>query len=71
MTNKIDEKTLIPISLLIIIIGGVAWLSNINAKVNESEKKLDEIAVIRKELQEQAKSLARIEGALGTKVNDQ
>jgi hypothetical protein len=72
MTNKIDEKTTVTISLVIIIIGGISWLSNINSKVNASEKQLDEISStgpgsLRDDIKKHGESLARIEGALGIK----
>jgi hypothetical protein len=38
--NKITESTLVPISLVIVFIGGILWLSTINAKVEASHSKL-------------------------------
>lgn len=41
--NKITEHTLIPISLLIVIIGGIVWLTNIHAKANYANQKLEKL----------------------------
>jgi hypothetical protein len=70
--NKIDEKTLIPISFLLVILGGVFWLSTIHSKVSASEKQIEQISStgpgsIAAQLKEHGESLARIEGALGTR----
>jgi uncharacterized protein YneF (UPF0154 family) len=67
--SKIDENTLIPISLLIIFLGGAFWISTLHWKVNASEKQLEEInslqeGSIRSEMIKMGKSLARIEGKL-------
>jgi hypothetical protein len=62
--NKITENTLVPISLVIVFIGGMLWLSSINSKVEASfmklstlEKAIIDIAEIRKDLEYIKKSL--------------
>jgi hypothetical protein len=71
----ITEKTLLPVSLVIVIIGGVFWLTTLHSKVNANEKELDEIngieqGTLRSQIIEANKALARIEGHLGTKAGD-
>jgi hypothetical protein len=39
--NKITDKTLIPLSLVITVLGGVVWLSMMFSKVEAQEKKID------------------------------
>lgn len=41
--NKITESTLIPISLLFVIMGGVIWLTTIYQKVEASQAKLSQL----------------------------
>jgi hypothetical protein len=40
MENVITEKTLLPISLLVIIAGGIFWLSSMYALANSNEKQI-------------------------------
>ena len=43
MTMKqITEKTLIPVSLVITLIGGTAWVTRLDAKVSELQSKQSE-----------------------------
>ena len=47
MENVITEKTLLPISLLVILAGGIFWLSSMYALANSNEK---QIAIIKTDL---------------------
>lgn len=71
----ISESTLVPISLLIVIIGAISWLTNMHGKVSASEKQLENLncethGCLRYEIKQQGEAIARIEGALGTKPPD-
>lgn len=75
MEKIINEKTLLPISLVIIIIGASVWLTNIyflsraNAKVISKidKKQVSDINHLNQTLLEISTRLARIEGALNIK----
>lgn len=41
--NKITEGTLVPISLVLTILGGVVWLTMIYQKVEASQSKLGQL----------------------------
>ena len=41
--SKITENTLVPMSLIIILMGGVMWLSDIHAKADYSQQKLQKL----------------------------
>lgn len=43
MSSKITEKTLIPISLVITLVGGVAWLSNLHFVSAQSAEAITKI----------------------------
>lgn len=69
--KTITETTLIPISLVITLVGGIVWLSTLYARTEETAK-----AIIRVEANQQGYNenlreiisrLSRIEGALGEK----
>lgn len=74
--NKIDERTVVPVSFLIVIIGGVSWLSTLHSQVNINTKELEKLnctieGCLRYELKKYGEQLARIEGKLdGKKVID-
>lgn len=58
LMNKITENTLIPISLVVTILGGVVWLTMIYQKVEASQHKLTQfeqaiidIATIKNDIQ--------------------
>lgn len=68
---KINEKTLIPLSLMITIIGGVYWLSNLNFKANASEKEIEKLNKKITVIQSIDTRLSRIEGALNISKTDQ
>ena len=40
MENVITENTLLPISLLVILAGGIFWLSSMYALANSNEKQI-------------------------------
>lgn len=70
-STKIDETTLIPISLLIVIIGAVFWFATLHSRVSASEKEIEKLTCTTSgcllyELKQQGEAIARIEGALGT-----
>ena len=73
--KEITERTFIPISLVITLLGGVVWLTTLNAKTDVNldsfgrvEKKQDayflELKEVRKEMQETNSRLSRLEGML-------
>lgn len=70
----INEKTLMPISFIIIILAGALRVESTSFKANANEKDIDSIKKENKEiyknLSEVKESLARIEGALKIKKND-
>jgi hypothetical protein len=41
--SKITENTLVPISLVIMLVGGIVWLSDIHAKAAYAESKLTKL----------------------------
>lgn len=43
--RSITEKTLVPLGLVIMICGGVVWLTEMSVKSNEVSKSVDEIKV--------------------------
>jgi len=65
----ISEKTLIPVSFLVIILIAVVQIVSTSFKANANEKDIeklkDERDVISQELKEHGLALARIETALG------
>lgn len=65
----ISENTPISISLLISIIGGIVWISNISAKAESNSQAVHRIEENQREytknLQEINERLSRIEGRLG------
>lgn len=69
--SKITEKTVLPISLLVIIIGGVVRVESTSFKATANEIKIEKLDEENKKLAsviiEVKTSLARIEGALGVK----
>lgn len=65
--NKIDEKTLIPIYSIGLVVICILWLSNIHFKANASEKEIDELKLKMTVVEKIDRRLARIEGAL--KIN--
>jgi len=69
MTNVINEKTLLPVSLVIVLIGGTTWLTTLHAEVRAQEKVLQEIKIKQDQytdhMREVAERLGRLEGAAG------
>lgn len=67
--GKITESTLIPLSLVILLGGGIAWAATLNAKASSNERALDEIKAMQfqynQNMEEVGERLARIEGAMG------
>jgi hypothetical protein len=64
--NYVTEATKIQITLVIAIMGGVVWLTNIHAKASNAEEKLDrleqaivDIAEMRKDIEYIKKSLEK------------
>lgn len=54
LINWIDEHTLLPISLVIIISGGVFWLANLSHSSHSSESKIESL---KKQISEQNKDV--------------
>lgn len=66
--SMISEKTLIPLSLVLILSGGIFWLSSMDARtssnaaaIERAEKKEDSLS---DKMQEVSNRLSRIEGKL-------
>lgn len=60
--QKLTEKTFIPISLVIVLVGGVSWLNSVHAGVKYNTEK---ISAIHKEKDETQKTLRKILEELG------
>lgn len=72
MTEKIkqiSESTLVPISLVLVFLGGAAWMTTINSKATATEGDVAEIKLNQKEYEKLARKiderLSHIEGKLG------
>lgn len=67
----INEKTLIPISLAITLMGGVVWVTNIYSKTIENSERISRLEVEQDTFMGLLRSvdqrLSRIEGKLGIK----
>jgi hypothetical protein len=63
--NRINEKTLLPVSMVIIFIGFTSWLTNLHYTASANSQKLDEQRVELKDLSDELRAqgvkLARIE----------
>ena len=66
--KAITEATLMPISLVLVLIGGVSWLSTLHAKTESVGFKVEKVEVMQDEynrnLKEILVKLSRIEGRL-------
>lgn len=64
--NSISEQTFIPLSLVLLIIGGVAWLTNMNYNTEANGRALESISnkqdQYNKNLEEINTRLSRLEG---------
>lgn len=71
--KKITENTLVPISLLTVIVGGVFWLSSMYSKVEAHAKSMEVVEAKQDKhievLQSIDKRLTRIEAKLESKRN--
>jgi hypothetical protein len=71
---QISERTLVPVSFLLIILVGVVRVESTNFKANANEEKITTLEKTledrQKVLTEIQKSLARIEGAMGIKSKE-
>jgi len=67
--GKITESTLIPLSLLAVLAGGIFWLSTLYAEVRTNSAAVAEMKMTQadgyKSLQSIDQRLSRIEGKLG------
>jgi hypothetical protein len=59
--KKLSLDTLVPLGVIVILAGAIAWLTSMAAKVNSSESSLNNIETIMIDMQ---KRLSRIEGKL-------
>ena len=68
MNQEINEKTRIPLSLVLTICLGVAWLVRLESRVNVDSKQIEDTASLQKKHLETVQSintrLSRIEGKL-------
>ena len=71
ITDMINEKTLIPLSMVIIIVGIAIKFTIIESKTEANDKKIEKVEIRQsdyaKDLGEVNKHLSRIEGALDIK----
>lgn len=72
--RKITETTLFPLSLVILIAGGVFWLSSVYSTASTTK---DEVTLLRQKqdeyydaIQKVDERLSRIEGKLGINLNE-
>lgn len=63
--QKITENTLIPLSLLAVIAGGIFWFSTLYAEVRASSTDIQDLKNTMRQLQSIDQRLSRIEGKLG------
>lgn len=61
----ITERTAIPISLVIVLVGGVLWFARLEAKVEAAQRSQEEQQELRKALQRIDRRLSRMEGKMG------
>ena len=70
----LNEKTLLPISLVVILLGGVFWLSTVFAQVRVNADRLKELRedqkLYLKTVQKIDRRLSNIEGGLGIKSKE-
>ena len=68
---KITENTLIPVSLIVILLGGVVWLTIMYAQGNANAKAIEQLSQRQDEYTKTVLTidtrLSHIEGALGVK----
>lgn len=64
MANKLTENTLIPISLLAILIPAIIWLADVAAKASETRTRVEQIEEREDVLMDIQLRLARIEERL-------
>lgn len=62
--NLISEKTALPISLVLVLVGGVMWFTRLEAKVEAQAGTQPAQAELGKALQRIDRRLSRIEGKL-------
>lgn len=71
---NISEKTTVSLSLVVVLIGGIAWLTNVAWRVSSVEAAAAGInqqqQTISKSLQRIDRRLSRIEGKLGVQSRD-
>ena len=60
--NVISERTLVPVGFVVILIGGIAWITNLSFQANASARAVDRVV---NRLDEISDRLSRIEGKLG------
>lgn len=58
----ISEKTLLPLGVVVVLIGGIAWITNLSFQANASAKSVEKVIT---RLDEISDRLSRIEGKLG------
>lgn len=67
--RAITESTLLPLSLVVMLSGGIMWLTTIHNKTQDLEKSMDRIEIKQDQynnsLSEVLRKLSRIEGKLG------
>ena len=68
---KITENTLLPLSMILVLMGGVVWLTSIYAQTTENTKSIVELNRKQDEynrtLSQISNQLSEIKGALGMK----
>lgn len=66
--SEISEKTVVPISLVLVLMGAVFWLSQIHSRMDEIEQIENEYNGTIKHIDQR---LSRIEGKLGVNLNSE
>lgn len=72
--KKITEKTLLPVSLVIVLIGGVVWLTTLKSDADQLKQQIQLLQSKQDQYLEEIQSvntrLSRIEGKLGIYPED-
>lgn len=63
--SEITEKTLLPLSLVITLVGGVLWLASMHASLAETSHRIETLEHKQETIERIDRRLARIEGKLG------
>ena len=72
--NKITENTLIPVSLVILLLGGIVWLTSIYAQASQAAEAVKALTFKQEDynrlIENIDRRLSRIEGKLGVRSEE-